>query len=503
MSSHAWAGFIQHEPSKSPNLVTPAPGAPIIRPQADLGPTDVELDNLQWGERLNGPLGHPQGQETSTDTRSTNVTPGQLEQSNPATPRASQVDPAMSVKSPPMNKWRLAAICLMVFNQGINDAAPGALIPYMEEEYNIGYAIVSLIFVTNALGFIVAAPLVQAIEQRFGRGRTYAFSGSLVAVGYIAILCDPPYPLIVVSFFLLGFGMAINLALNNVFCANLANGTVILGFMHGSYGVGGTISPLMATAMASNGIRWSLFYLISLSMTLISLFSAGWAFWNYERDVAGRNLTALDRTASRRSTEAGEPTKARLLKQAVRNRTTLLGALFIFAYQGAEVSISGWMISFLINYRDGDPAQVGYVTAGFWAGITLGRFLLVQPATKVGERISVYVLIVGTAAFQLLSWLVPNVIGNAIAVSLVGLLLGPVYPCATIIFSRLLPPNIQLSSLSFISSMGSSGGALAPFTTGIMAQRVGTMVLHPICIGLYMVMGLFWTLLPKVVKRSE
>jgi hypothetical protein len=30
------------------------------------------------------------------------------------------------------------------------------------------------------------------------------------------------------------------------------------------------------------------------------------------------------------------------------------------------VSISGWIISYLINYRDGDPAKVGYVTAGFW-----------------------------------------------------------------------------------------------------------------------------------------
>lgn len=139
-------------------------------------------------------------------------------------------------------------------------------------------------------------------------------------------------------------------------------------------------------------------------------------------------------------------TRAQLLKRAIKNRTTLFGALFIFAYQGAEVSISRWVISFLIKYRNGDPGQVGYVTAGFWAGITLGRFLLVQPATKIGERTSVYPLVIGAAAFQLLVWLVPNVIGNAVAVSLVGLLLGPIYPCATIIFSRLLPRSVQMSS---------------------------------------------------------
>ena len=51
---------------------------------------------------------------------------------------------------------------------------------------------------------------------------------------------------------------------------------------------------------------------------------------------------------------------------ALQNKVTVIGALFIFAYQGAEVAVSGWIISYLINYRDGDPAKVGYVTAGFW-----------------------------------------------------------------------------------------------------------------------------------------
>lgn len=37
------------------------------------------------------------------------------------------------------------------------------------------------------------------------------------------------------------------------------------------------------------------------------------------------------------------------------------------------MSISGWVISFLVQFRNGDPSKVGYVTAGFWAGITLGK----------------------------------------------------------------------------------------------------------------------------------
>lgn len=169
------------------------------------------------------------------------------------------------------------------------------------------------------------------------------------------------------SFILTGLGMAVNLSLNNVFCANLVNSTTTLGAFHGSYGIGGTVGPLIATAMVTHGVVWSRFYLLTLCVTLVNLVFAWWAFRAYEQDAPAQLLSALERTASRRAAaEAGEPTKVQLFKQAVRNRTTIFGALFIFAYQGAEVSISGWVISFLINYRNGDPARVGYVTAGIY-----------------------------------------------------------------------------------------------------------------------------------------
>ena len=74
-----------------------------------------------------------------------------------------------------------------------------------------------------------------------------------MTIGYIMIVCTPPFPIVVLSFFFLGLGMAMNLAMGNVFAANLQNGTQMLGFMHGSYGLGGTISPLMATAMVTSG----------------------------------------------------------------------------------------------------------------------------------------------------------------------------------------------------------------------------------------------------------
>jgi MFS family permease len=116
-----------------------------------------------------------------------------------------------------------------------------------------------------------------------------------------------------------------------------------------------------------------------------------------------------------------------------------------------------------------------YVEQG---GITLGCFFLTHLALIIGERLFVVILISGTTGLQLLAWLVPNVITNAVAVSILGLFLGPLYPCAQTVFSRLIPRHVQTTAMGFISSAGSSGGAVAPFTTGLLAQAVGTFVLQ-------------------------
>jgi fucose permease len=260
--------------------------------------------------------------------------------------------------------------------------------------------------------------------------------------------------------------------------------------------------------VTQGGLLWNRYYLLTLSVTVFNLAFAGWSFWHYEAESGQTLLNIVQRTASRaQNSNSQDQTKeagqfATMLK-AFKSKTVLLGAVFIFAYQGAEVSISGWVISFLINTRHGNPSAVGYVTSGFWGGITLGRFLLSHPAHKIGEKLFVYGMVIGAAVFELLVWQVPNVIGDAVAVAIVGLLLGPVYPCATVIFSRAIGRKDQVSSLSVISAFGSSGGAVAPFTTGILAQAAGTFVLHPIAIGLFAAMLICWFGLPNVRKRTD
>ena len=183
--------------------------------------------------------------------------PNDIEMSQPPSPlnQTDSVDIVQSFSNPPMNRYRMLAVCLMTFANGLNDSAPGALIPYIERyiicfcmkqtsadyltHYDLGYALVSLIFVTVALGFITFVFFVDALRAYLGRSKTLMLAQLLMLCGYVPIVCTPPFAVVVVAFFFVGFGIAVNLAIGNVFTANLRSGTEMLGFMHGSYGVGG------------------------------------------------------------------------------------------------------------------------------------------------------------------------------------------------------------------------------------------------------------------------
>ncbi|KAK3390730.1 major facilitator superfamily domain-containing protein [Podospora didyma] len=486
--------------------------------------------NTASSSSLNNPnqSAGPSGNNKNTSNISTYAADStDLESSRPATPLAAygnnsngnhdgiEVEAMQSIMDPYMNRWRLAAVSLMNFNGGMTDSAPGALLRFLELHYGIGYAVVSLIFVGNALGFITAAAFIDGTRERLGQARTFALAQLIMAAAYVMIVCTPPFPLVVVAFFLIGFAVSFNLALGNVFCGSLRNGTTALGIMHGAYGAGGTVGPLIATTMVTGAAHavWSRYYLITLGLTVMNGAIALYTFWGYDKvddyeQTGGGGDQPL--FGGEQQQHAAPHTRRKItpkinlagMLSSFAQPVVLLGALFLFAYQGAEVSISGWVIEFLKAARDGTDS-VGYVTSGFWGGITLGRFLLSAPAQRFGEKLCVYIMVGGAIVFQLLVWFVPNIIGSAVSVAILGLLLGPIYPCSAAVFMRNLDRSEQVGGFGIMSAFGSSGGAAAPLVTGLLASAVGTFVLHPVAIALFVVMLGCWYGLPHRARKRD
>ena len=125
MSSVGFHGLFNLERSSEP-ASPPASHQKAARRDA---PTSIELDQIVFGKRYNGPQSGPQSpMELSSHTETpfepiTPKTPNELEMSRPPSPkRDDAVGLMQSWHNPPMNKWQVLSCCLIYFVNGINDS---------------------------------------------------------------------------------------------------------------------------------------------------------------------------------------------------------------------------------------------------------------------------------------------------------------------------------------------------------------------------------------------
>jgi len=85
-----------------------------------------------------------------------------------------------------------------------------------------------------------------------------------------------------------------------------------------------------------------------------------------------------------------------------------------------------------------------------------------------------------TPSLELVVWLVPSLIGGAVAVSLVGVLLGPIYPIIMNVSGRILPRWLLTGCIGWIAGLGQAGSAALPFMTGTIASKTGIKSLQPL-----------------------
>ena len=97
-------------------------------------------------------------------------------------------------------------------------------------------------------------------------------------------------------------------------------------------------------------------------------------------------LVCLDQIGQPRSPESlasssHEP-KGPTFKQILSHRNVHLMAFFILVYVGVEVTIGSWSVTYVQDKRHGG-ASAGYISSGFFAGLMLGRILLMWVNRKV------------------------------------------------------------------------------------------------------------------------
>lgn len=156
----------------------------------------------------------------------------------------------------------------------------------------------------------------------------------------------------------------------------------------------------------------------------------------------------------------------------------------------------------MLRVRHTSPSIAEYSGTGFWAGQAVGRALLGFVTERFGERLCIAIYLACGMALQLVFWLVPRWLVSSVAVALVGVFLGPMFPGCVMMAAKLLPKHLHVSAIGFGMAMGGVGGAVFPFVIGAIAATRGVQVLQPIILALLVVMAILWLLFPRIKKRE-
>ncbi|KAF9695793.1 hypothetical protein EKO04_005775 [Ascochyta lentis] len=394
------------------------------------------------------------------------------------------------------NLYRTFAAFWSFIVMGSNDAAYGALIPYLQEYYNLTFIVISLVFLSPLVGYTASALLNNTIHMKFGQRGVGVVAPICHLIAYIVIAVHPPYPVLVVIFMIAGFGNGLADAAWNAWMGNMANPNEVLGFLHAFYGLGAVLSPLIATTMITKGhLHWYTFYYVMIAMAVIELGISSTAFWRADG--------AAFRTANPRTGDAKDNRMKEALIRLPHARVTWLCAMFLLGYVGIEVALGGWIVKFMLEVRHGGDFASGMTATGFWMGITVGRLVLGFVTPRLGEKLAIAIYLPLTMALELIFWLVPQFYVSAVAVSLQGFFLGPLFPAAVVAATKLLPRHLHVSAIGFAAAFGGSGAAIFPFAVGAIAQAKGVQVLQPIILALLGVILGLWLCLPRIHKKQE
>jgi MFS transporter, FHS family, L-fucose permease len=376
----------------------------------------------------------------------------------------------------------LIALTVLFFMMGFITCLNDTLIPTLKNAFNLNYTQAMFVQTAYFMAYLFMSIPSGKIIQRLGskRSMTLGFVGAgLGCMLFYPAAVSHLYPLFLVALFILATGITLLQVAANPYVAVLGSpesassrltltqafgslGTTLAPFFGSAFILSGIIKADKGLSLTAEQIEANLHVIkapyIGIAITLFAIAII----------VSLLKLPAIVNEDTKSVQQEGSTAK----KSAFSYPHLLLGALGIFAYVGAEVSIG----SFLIGYI-GEPYIMGlsaeeaarYVIY-YWGGSMTGRFI----GSAVLKRFQTTHVLGFNAMMAICLVLLSILSGGGLAM---GLMLAVGF------FNSLMFPSIftlALAELGKHTTQGSGilctaivGGALVPALQGTLADSTG------------------------------
>lgn len=397
------------------------------------------------------------------------------------------------------HQFALTALTSLFFMWGFITCLNDILIPHLKAVFDLNYFQSMLIqFCFFGAYFLVSLPSGKLVE-RLGYQKGIVIGLVIAAVGcllFYPAASSQSYPVFLGALFVLASGITLLQVSANPYVTLLGPAETAssrLTMTQAFNSLGTTVAPYLGALFILNEATHSVTeaasadsvqgpYLVLMAMLLILA-----AIFSYLK------LPTIEQTQKSEQVAEGSAWEYRHL---------VLGAVGIFVYVGAEVSIGSFMVNFFgeANIAGLEEAEAAKYLTYYWGGAMVGRFIgaAVMQKVEAGKVLAfnavaacVLIFIAVVADGALAMW----------AILLVGLFNSIMFP--TIFSLALNGLGANTSQGSGILCLAIVGGALIPLVQGALADAIGIQLAFILPIFCYVFIAYYGLVGSRVLQKIE
>ena len=389
--------------------------------------------------------------------------------------------------------FAFASMTSLFFIWGFITALNDILIPYLKAAFELNYTQAMLVQFCFFGAYFIVSPFAGKLINKIGYLKGIIFGLLTMAAGCLIFYPAAEiaiYWVFLTGLFVLAAGITILQVSANPYVASLGQDKTAasrLNLAQAINSLGHTTGPIFGTLLIFGAVSASTSTIDATAVQLPYLILAATTICIA---IAFKFLHLP--TIKTISAEQEDSTNKKSIWQ---ERSLLLGALAIFLYVGAEVSIGSFLVNYFTQHHIGDltEKQAGEMVSYYWGAAMIGRFVGAYLMRFIRPS---YILAFNAIVAILLLLLSMSSAGNIAMYSVLGV--G--------FFNSIMFPTIftlAIKGLGSLTSAGSGllcqaivGGAVLPLMQGYIADitTVQLSFVVPACAYIYICCyALFWT----------
>ena len=378
---------------------------------------------------------------------------------------------------------------------GLPDGMLGTAWPAMRQSFGAPVGDLGLILLANTLGSVVIAAFVGRLIQRLGVSALLAVAASCAALGGLGYAAAPGLWLILAIGPLLGAAIGmIDGGLNTAVA--LTGRPRLLNLLHGFYGIGTALGPLIVTAAILTG-SWRPAYLFLAALDLAA--AALWVL-QHRRVPPPAAPRAPSGTDTGQEPDVTDPAAAWSRRRLV--SVLALGLIVFFVYTGLEVSAGQWETSYLRGHLNMSASSAGLASFGYWGALTVVRIGLALPARPVPpRRVIGWGLAVSVVAAALIWWQ-PDTAVTVAGFVILGAALAGVFPALIAITPQRIGERRAQHAIAWQVGAAAAGGSGISALLGLLIDTNSLAILGPALLALALLLVLANAALAQIAPHS-